>query len=193
MEPEVIDCWCIPVLVRSNTLRRVSQEQADKISLTVKNIFPGWDRLKVVVIPTLYLLTDFLDRELDSELAVSAVALALFLEERLGKTSNFLAFNPYEIEGVLPEPRFDDRAPALRWAVLPVIIYGDEEGYDRFFDYLAGIEDELEGSLDALSEVIKEVYGFDFAQAFPPTMYEDLLDELEEIERALGFRETTAS
>ncbi len=181
------------MLIHANSLKRVDTDQSDRIASLVRTIFPGWDKLRVVAIPVLYLLTDFLDRKLETELTVNAVALAMFLEERVGKVTNFIALNPYEMEEILPQPRSDLRVPSLRWALIPVIIYGDEDGYDSLFEYLTRIEAELEGNLDALSEELKDIYGFELAQAFPPTMFEDLFDELEEIEQALGFKETTAS
>ncbi len=187
MIPEAIDLLCIPVLMNEVPLRPINDEEAIKIAAKVVRVLPSSKEMKIIVIPALYYVSDLFNRMLFDEIPVNSVAIAGLMERR-GSGSNLYIFNPFSSNGLLPVPNsVEDGDGSLTWAVLPVVAFG--AGYIDLDEYPFE-RDDIDAGLEDLGDVLSEVYGLTFVQAFPPVLVEDLLDEInlmeEELRQDLG-------
>ncbi len=181
MIPEAIDLLCIPVLMKEVALRPLNDDEAKDIALSAIRILPTPKEMELVIIPSLYYVSDLFNRSLFDELSINSVALAELMK---GKGSDgFHILNPFKLDGLLPIPRsIGDGDGSLTWAVLPVVAFGD--GYIDLDEYL--LERDISEELGDLKKKLSQIYGAEFVQVFPPVLVEDLLDEIKLMEEELS-------
>ncbi|MDK2372826.1 MAG: hypothetical protein QI197_05555 [Candidatus Korarchaeota archaeon] len=175
MIPEAIDLLCIPVLMNEVPLRPLRDDEARRIAEVALKTLPTLRDMKVIVVTSLYYVSDLFSRPLLDEIPVNSVALAGLLERR-GKGSRVYAFNPFTSNGLIPTPNgLDDGSGRLTWAVIPVVAFGD--GYVDLDEYFLE-QGNVEGGIEELERVLAEIYSLSYIRVFPPVMTEDLLEEI---------------
>ncbi len=185
MIPEAVDLLCIPVLMKETTLRPLDDEEAREIAYSALRIIPSPKEMEIIVISTLYYVSDLLDRSLFEELSVNSVALASLMGRK--RFDGFYLLDPFKLDGLLPLPRSAENGDGkLTWAVLPIVAFGD--GYIDVDEYF--LERRIENELEEFAKVLARAYRSEFIKAFPPVLAEDLPEEIslieEELERNLG-------
>ncbi len=182
MIPEAIDLICIPVLMKEATLRPLNDDESRDIALRALKIIPTPKEMDIVVISSLYYISDLFNRSLIDELSINSVALVELMRGK-SNTDGFYILNPFKLEGLLPLPSsVEEGDGALTWAILPVVAFGD--GYIDLDEYL--LEKKIDEELEELKRKLAQIYKLEFIQVFPPVLVEDLFEEISLMEEELN-------
>ena len=166
-----IDFYVVAAVVNEVLLRGLSDSEAFSLARPLLRFLRLEEGSKAIVIPAVYYLGDILARDLIDEIPVNAVAIARLMEEE-GRSSPVYIFNPYSVSGLLPVPEDVNGGGGLIWAVVPIVVFGEDPklGYD---------EEELDVAAEELQEVLTKLYGFEYVDVLlPPLRIEELLEEL---------------